>query len=477
MGQILQPQIFGAPHRGMADRTVQSDALMSKEQMRLIVNMDTDAIGFLTGRNGYSRVGSAAVSAGNAGQGLLHHIGTTSQLMAFVNNEAYQLVGSTWTNVPLGFSGGAKIRSLSFLDRIYAMNGTNTPRSYSGSGSWGDTNLASAPTGSLCETYKQQMFIGNETSDRIDFSSVPDSTGTTITWPSGNNFLLNPNDGGDLTAIKRYGKEILFFKDNYTYRFNGRSADADPVIKHGTPSQETVVVTTGICFFYNHLLNAVLAYAGGYPTIISKPVRQFLKAIPTSAWGNLALRADDDHVELFMGDLTVDNLTFANMSCRFTISTQTWVLRSYANEFRVFADYNDGTDLWNLGFTSVGDVVYMDNGNDDLGTAIAYDLQTPWLVLGNNPAVAQVLGGFAVFVENSRALTVFYQTDIDRTWRPIGTTSKLTESFTGINAKYHRIRFRFTGNNAAEPAIFAGYSMLIPVIEGIEKEGTKETYG
>ena len=203
--------------------------------------------------------------------------------------------------------------------------------------------------------------------------------------------------------------------------------------------------------------------------MVSKPVRSFLKAIPTSSLENVCLWGDEDHVEAHVGDVTVDGVAFANVSVRYVISSQTWVVRSYAKEFRVFADYDDGTSFYHLGFTTDGNVVEMDTGNDDMGTNIAYDIQTAWIVLGGNPALEQKLAGFAAFMENARSMSVFFQTDMDRTWRPIGQVAKFVNSWSGINAAFHKIRFRFTGTSSGEPAIFDGFSMLTPLIEGVEK--------
>lgn len=476
MAEVIAPQTFRSFHRGMADATVLSDSLMPANQMRLVLNMDADAIGFLTGRKGYARLGSAAPAA-NTGQGILDHDGTNPQIIVFVNGESYYLVGSTWTNKSLGFSTTAKIHSVSFLDYAFAVNGVNENKSWTGAAgaSWGTTNLASSVISSLIETYKQQMFLGNTSTDTVYFSSVPSSS-SMITWPAANNFIVNPNDGANLTAFKRYGKELLIFKENYTYRFNGRSIDADPVIFFGAASQEAVVVAAATCWFYDSQRDAILGYAGGYPTIVSKPIRSFLKAIPTSSRDDVALRSDDDHVEAFIGNVTVDGVAFTNVACRYTISTQVWTLRSYANTFNVFGDYDNGTTLFNLGITSVGDVVEMDTGNDDLATTIKYDLQTAWITIGGNPAVKQKLAGFAAFMENGRAMTCYYKTDIDPTWRPIGQINQFSNSWSGINAQFHRIKLRFTGVNVAEPAVFDGFSILIPVIEGVEKSTERPSY-
>jgi len=476
MGQRIDPIVYRGFHRGMADRTVLADSLMPTNQMRLVQNMDTDAIGFLTGRNGYTRVGSAVLYA-DEGQGLLQHDGTNPVLVAFVYGESYYLSGSSWLSKGLSYDGDAKIRSVSFLDRVMVSNGLQSPKSWDGSvgGAWDGTNFNGAPTGALLGSYKQQLFIGNTTTDRVTFSSLPDSSGVSITWPSGNYFILNPNDGTNLTAMNRFGKEFLFSKvglsGSFMYRFNGRSADADPVIYFGAASQEATFVSGSIFWFYDPVKSAIVAYQGGFPQVVSKPVRSFLKAIPTNNRDLVCLWGDEDHVEAFIGDVTVDGIAFANVSLRYVISTQTWVIRTYAHEFRVFADYDDGSNFFHLGFTSEGSVVKMDTGNDDLGSNIIYDLQTAWITIGGNPALEQTLASLSAFMDNGRAMSVFLKTDVDPSWRPIGQVRQVVSSWAGINAPFHRIKLRFTGTSNGDPAIFDGFSLTNALVEGInEKE-------
>ena len=129
--------------------------------------------------------------------------------------------------------------------------------------------------------------------------------------------------------------------------------------------------------------------------------------------------------------------------------------------------------MYSLGFTTNGNVVKMDTGYDDLGTNINYDLQTQWIVLGNNPSVVQKLAAFSLFMENARTMSVSYKTDLDPTWRPIGQASKYVSSWSGINVLYHKIKFRFTGSSSGDPAIFDGFAMLMPVVEGIERNSDK----
>jgi hypothetical protein len=480
MSEVLQPIIVRGLHRGMADQSVVADSVMPTSQLREILNMDTDSIGVLTRRNGYTRLGSAQVIADNVMRGLFHHISTTSansQIVAFLEKaddsltEAYYLSGSTWTNKALAFTAGNKVRNVTFLGYLFAVNGVDAPKSWSGStgAAWGTTNLVSAPTGSLIETYKQQVYIGDPTTDTVYFSSIP--TAGAITWnTTDDNFKINPNDGSKMTAMKRYGQELLIFKKNYLYRFNGNATDADPVLLYGTPSQESITSNAGGCYFFDGNRQNVYVYAGGYPTPIGKPIRAFLKAIPTSSYDQIALYSDDDHVEVNIGTVTVRNVVYTNCSLRYTISTQTWVVRTYAHSFRVFAQYDDGSALYMLGGTSEGSVVKMNTGNDDLATSIPYRIETPWYVIGGNPAYLSRIASLSIFVENAGSLQAQYKTDMLNEFKALGAAKGYVTSWGSINADFHRLKLRFTGYSNADPTIFEGFSVLVPLLEGVEKE-------
>lgn len=480
--QQLQPVTVRGLHRGMADSSVLSDALMPSSQMRRIINMDTDAIGNLTRSNGYSRLGDAVVvSASNTILGLHNHKSTTaanSQIIAFSNAsggataEAYYLAsGTTWTNKALAFTAGTKIRAATFLNYVIAVNGTDAPKSWTGAtgSAWGTTQLASAPTGSLIETFRQQVYMGTTSTDTIQWSSVP--SGGVITWPAANSFVLNPNDGSSLTAMKRVGSEMIFWKNDYMYRFNGKSTDPDPIILFGTPSQECVTVSAGTAWFFDSNRLGIYGYAGGYPQLISKPVSSFLSAIPSSSLSSCAIRSDKDHVELYIGDVTVNGLTITKCAVHYTISTQTWTLRSYAHAMTVSSFYDDGTNLQSLFGTTTNDIVKMDRSNAFLTSAIPFEAETPWLVVGGNPAVRQTLVALAFFIENSASVSVQYRLDSDMSWTDIGNCRGYVTSWPSINKDFYRLKLRITGiSTDADPAIFEGFSILLPLVKAVEKD-------
>ncbi len=464
----IQPILVRGLHRGMADSSVLSDSMMPAEQMRYIQNMDTDAIGFLTRRSGYTRLGTGAVSGTSAIAGIHQHVGTNNQLLAFSSGESFYLSGNVWTQKTLSFSNSVKIHAVSFLDYVLAVDGIHAPKSWTGSvaDNWGTTLLVNAPIGSLIETYKQQVYIADPVTDTVRFSSIP--TAGNITWPAANSFVVDPNDGSHLTAMTRYGQELLLFKKDYMYRFNASSIEPDPIIFNGTPSQEAVAVAGRILFFYDSVRQSMYGYAGGYPNWISKPISSFVKAVPTSSVSSVCATYDNDHVEWFLGNITVAGVALTGMAARYTISSKTWTLRSYANSFKVFAPYDDGTTLFMLGGTSVSDVVKMDTGNSDLGAAISFQIETPWYVIGNNPAVEFTMSALSVFAENSTGnMDVQYKTDRDNTWRSIGSSRQFVTTWSGINARFHRIKFRFTGTSSADALILDGFSILTPIVEGV----------
>lgn len=477
MSQKLDPIVYRGMHRGMNYHGTIADSLMPNTQFRLLLNIDNDNIGFPTRRNGYARIGSAAVNGTNPILGLIHHTPTTSannQLVAFTNYttvaDSYYLSGTTWTRKSLSFTASTKVRCVTFLDYLIAVNGVDNPKSWTGAAAdaWGTTNLTSAPVGSFIETFRQQVYIGNTSTDKIQWSSIP--TGGVITWPaSGNDFLCNPNDGSRLTGMKRYGNELLIGKGNFIYRFNGSSIDPDPVIKNGFASQESIAVTPDTLWFFDGGAQGMFGYAGGYPTWISKAIDPFIKAIPTSYHSSVSATSDNDHVEWFIGSVTINGLTFTNCSARYTISTQLWSIRTYANSFNVFADYDDGTSKLRVGGTTVSDVVKMNTGNSDLGTGIDFRLETPWYIIGNNPAVLFKLSQFSTFIENSSSVQVSFKTDIDNTWRNIGTCRSFVNTWSGLNSNFHRIAFRFVGYSDADPMIFDGFSILSSALEGIDQ--------
>lgn len=467
MAQQLDDFIIRGINRGMADDGIIADSMMPDSQVRLLVNLDVSRIGSLKSRLGYTQLGSTAVVSGKATLGLHSHVGTNSKLIAFSNNsgattaEAYYLNGSSWTNKALGFTAGTKIRATTFLDLVCAVNGTDSPKSWTGAtgDSWGSTNLASAPIGHIVVPYRQQLMIINTSTDTVYFSSIP--TAGAITWPANNNFIVNPNDGSRLTAGIRYAEQFVLFKRNFIYRYNGRSTDADPAIDWGTASQESVVVLKGSVYFYDPIRQTLGAYSGGYPEDVGRAVGKFFAAIPTSSETNVTLRAFGDFVEAFIGTVTVDGRVFTNCALRYNINSKAWTVRVYYNSFAYTTLYDNGTTLRSLMGSSTGVIYQMDYGVLDDAVAIAYEMESQWYTgTPNNPYQKVKAGKVVSFVDSETPVLVEVKTNLNPSWKALGNGKKYVSVYPATNFEYNRVKVRLSGSVKSGTTVIDGFGII-----------------
>ena len=102
---------------------------------------------------------------------------------------------------------------------LYGMNGTNTPRQWSGSGltaTWSATDVGgSVPNGKYCLYANNQVFVSGVSSNpsRVYWSGIADPTAWNPANLNGSGFEdFDPNDGQAISGLGRVGPYILVCK-------------------------------------------------------------------------------------------------------------------------------------------------------------------------------------------------------------------------------------------------------------------------
>lgn len=332
------------------------------------------------------------------------------------------------------------------------------------------------------EVYKSRVYLAGDTvpkgtgqvasnTSRLHFSSVISSTGN-ITWSPASDYVdINPGDGEGCTGLKRYSLELLFFKPNYIYRFRTSGVDPDPIIKVGTRSQESIV--EGERGLYFHHDSGLYRYTGGYPQKISRPISDYIAAIPFSQYANVIGWSDADHIYWAIGTITVQEttepITIKNCVLRYTESSEVWTTYSMAWDIRAGMTYNNGSSLTRLIATDVGHVATHNSGVTDLGEPIRYRMRTKWYDWGSY-TTRKNIEEIAAVCEKAQNTDVMYQVDEEREWRTVGTLKKLTTFFQRQKIRFHRIRFQVTGVTRSEASIFRSIEVVKGVNEGLVAE-------
>lgn len=449
------------------------EGLVPQDSVELAINGHFDRIGAFTTRKGIELLG-AQIAAGNSVLGMgnyRNNAGTIFAALAKVNADVYANTGSGWSSVRSGLGASTKARFTNLVDYAFMVNGNSAAggsglATWPGSGSFGSTNAGSLPAGDFIENYRSRIWVADKSTDKVYYTNVV-TTSNTIT--GGTAFLqISPQDGESITGLKRHSRALLVFKQNHIYRiFTTNSTDPDPTIRRGTYSQESIVESKdGI--YYHHPTGFYKYIDGPEQEEISRPIIDIIQAIPRSSYANIAGWADDDHVSWSIGDITLNGVSYSNVVCRRTISTQLWTIYSYPVEFRSSTLYDTGSEIFQLIGSDDGQVFKFDTGKDDNGTPIFFDLITHWMYFTENKNLLKTIGKLVCVHENSLGANVSYQVDTqnqkntNNSWTPIGKISKdLYEALgVGNNKPFTRIRFRLTGSNSGDPMIFRHFEVL-----------------
>lgn len=380
----LQPFRQSSFHAGMVNSL--NESLKPAGSVRLGLNFDFDyEIGSAASRLGTFIVGGQMV-AGNSILGLHNHInGANSKLFSAINDtdDATAVIYDEAGNVVVtGLTASKKVRMKTFYGSTLAINGADAERAWDGS-AWITTggvfdlaNMPGANLNNLVEVFLDRVYLAGDTANpfRLYYSGV--LTSGTVSWTSGNGFvdIDGGNDRGAITALGRVPGYILIFKQRGMSRWNFSSAFPEELIAYGTPSQESVVSSGGVCAFYsnsNEYDKGFFMTNGGQPTPIShdnaRPIKKWVEAIQTANESSIAGRALNSGFAWSIGDVTVDGQLYHNVELRYNRILNQWSVRTYPTRFTVYAQYLDGQ----------GRNVTV--GGDDDGCVIEIDRPERWV--------------------------------------------------------------------------------------------------
>lgn len=451
-------------------QTTTSTFLRKEGQLEKSINVHGDNVGILTKRLGYSKFGDT-VSSGNSITGLYSYAdigGGTTRLFAFANGTLKYYNGTVWTSITSLTPTTAKVEMRVFLDQLFVFGSDGgtyvTPTNIDGTTVSTATNLTSAPKGKFVEVFLDQLYVANvEVSSvrypsRVYRSSLPDTGGTLITWPSTNYESILTNNGEELTGMhtNKMLNQLLLFKDTSCHAWDGfRIRDIGNVGTNAHRSIQTINFTT---FFYSQVRRAVYAYSGVQPQSISRGVKKWIRGIqdPTAVHAG----QDEDAYKLYLGTCVVDGETYTNCEFRYSVADNTVTIYSYHDTFKIYAEHKvDGfTRLY--GGASDGDVhqmaiegdaVYSDDSNP-----IAAEFMTKALYL-DKPSNKKFVDRAALYTINAQNLQGRMR-ERGKDWSTYFSIDK-PEDFVNLSPNDSNfIQFHFSENSTTSPFQFEGLS-------------------
>lgn len=342
---------------------------------------------------------------------------------------------SSSTTLPAGLSATALYYVVQKADNTFKVSltygGTEVDITDTGTGThtwtyWDPFDISNIPSGSkYAVEFKDKVFVAGRTDypDRVDISGISSSTLRTVSWTSGNTFINfeQEDGGGGITALAKVPGYVLVFKKRTLKRWDGSTAYPEDMINQGAPSQESMAVAKGICFWVNE--NGCWATTGGEPKKISTfRVDNIIKSCSAANLANVAAGTDEEHISWSFASVTMSGETYTNVVLKYNILQDTWDIRKYATLPRVFAKYVDASDDK---FTVFGDddgnVQKMNIGTTDNTAAIAYSLETYDIDFGYR-MFKKIINRFGIFSEHIVKASVMWRNSHNpEDWETIGT--------------------------------------------------------
>jgi hypothetical protein len=400
----------------------------------------------------------AAVSPAQPCQGLgqlFNSSGSLNFAVAAFNGTNYAWDGATWTGIGGGMTG-ARVRYTTFNDLLFRVGGGVDPASWPGSGAFGTTGLSGVPTSSanFIELYQVSLYLAGDINhpDRLYFSD-PITSGGVINWQATNFVDVNPDDNGNITALKKAGTLLYVFKDNGTYRWNGTSTDPDKIFEVGTTSQESVQESQGVLFFFNP--QGIYATDGSMPVWLSKTVDDWIKGMSPSYYSQVSGVCDADHYYCNIGDVTLHDRSFSNVWLVYTISTKSMAVYSFGNNFYQLTQFKDSFGGYSIiGGDSLGNVQTIFKGTTDNGAAISFEYNKEF-EFGSRGTTKEA-HELVVFMDNGAGTQVYVQPE---EIAPVfaGEIKGKVTIFDSFSAKGNYLTLKIRGTVSGDSINFMGY--------------------
>lgn len=415
-----------------------NDTIVPDNSVALGVNLDFDIVlGAAVSRLGTMIVGAQLVDNKNI-LGLHQHIDSVTPannlLLAAVNvaNNATATIKNVTSgaDVVTGLTASTKVRFLTYGGATLAINGVDAERSYTQAGGWittgGVFDLGDLPGSNSCQLaieFLDRIYAAGDSAEpsRLHYSGL--FNGSECAWTGEYVDIEAEDAGGAITALSKVPGYILIFKERSLHRWNFSSAFPESLVQVGTPSQESVVMSGGLVFFYSNSSDDARGFYvtnGGRPQCISqdttRTVKRFIDAIASANEADICATATDRTVMWSVGNLTVDGETYTNVVFKYNRILNQWSIRTYPTRHMVYANYivssvntrvagdNDGT-VYRIDVPST----YADNG-----TKIDWKMRTQNDTFGTN-RLKTILKNVYVRGENLNGMKVNILPDGDYT--------------------------------------------------------------
>ena len=448
----LQPQLI----RDCSEGVIQDidNAISPRNSVFLAVNLlFHKKLGRAVLRQGTTKIGN---SLSGKCFGLHHFLPTDTNkkaLLSVFGENLYKLDTDTqtWTSTT-AVTKDAKMRFLTFEDRVLAVNGTMALSSEDGD-TWATTgttgfDLDNIPKGNIVSSWKNRVYIAGVSGEPSTLYASSLALDGNISWTDDTAFdiTIEPADNaGAIVGLSKVPGYLLIFKERAIKRWNGQSTFPEDLINIGTLSQESIVLARQSVFFWNE--RGVFETQGGYPRKVSRRIQRIVDAVnpqyEVSGW------SDKDNVYFSVGNIYLDDLLIENCVIAYNLDSQVWTALSFPTDFIVWSSYVSGNDKVITGDNS-GQVWELFSGVNDNGKDINYRIEWQEQEFGWRSRIKS-LSQFVVFTEKVNSAELLVKAN-EGNYEPIGKVNENVEVLQG-NALGNYFKFALIGSGSSAEII------------------------
>ena len=345
-------------------------------------------IGALTKDTGYTIVGAQI----EANKSILGHYnfrqapGTEKELATMDDatsddTQLFYRTSGSWTEIGAAETAWAnvataKVEMESFIGYCFfvghsSVDGFLPVGSLTGTTFSTSTNVTSMPQAKYIKRYKGQLWVANCKSGGTEYpyrlykSSVP-SAGA-ITWAPATDFL-DVDYSDEITGLETAWGRLIAFTEYKMWIYDG-SSFTDPY-ETGCSSHRTIKKSGPYMLWCD--VNGVQVSSGGQPKNISGEIYNlYMAGNPRNYFAEVV----DEQYFLYIGNITVGDVSYTNLVAIFDIGKSIWWVREMAEQMTTFARFNDsglmrlhmGTasgKVMNKGKYTDSTLLKSDNGSD-----------------------------------------------------------------------------------------------------------------
>lgn len=449
-------------------QTRTSRFLRPTNELTRSINVIGDTTGALQKRLGYSIIG-ATLTNSISGLHSYYRLNGDAYLIATETANLYTSTGGAWSARSGALSSGANYEMATFIDEVFICGYNPTARTFDSNRNLDNlsltttNNLLGASNAKIPIVFRQRLYLIGLTGRRsaFQYSAVPTSSGTVITWPTANVEEVRTDDGDELMGATNVSNRLVLFKNNSTHEWNETSIIQ--VSEIGTPSHRSIVNTGSYAFFFSRSKNlkGFYVYAGGQPKLISNKIQEWCDGIADTSLANIVGFRQGENIIWSVGTITIGAETFTNSALVYNMANNTWTHFQYNDTFTAYAPFIvSSTERPYVGTSDgeihqiaiIGDTVYTDNT-----VAIPALFRTTKIDFGVSEDKKRI-SKCKFFAQNAQGVSMRIRGD-DGNWQSLGQLTKTVNEFAGASGDAHYWEIEGSESSANPPFIFEGFSL------------------